>query len=130
ITRPALVTQERLAATAKNQTSTSNAPKEGQEVWQGVLDVGSAKLRLVLKFSKTADGKLLAALDSPDQGVSGLAIDTITWQGSSLRFEMGLLGAVYEGTLGSDGSEIKGQWQQGGATLPLVFKRDGSASRW
>jgi hypothetical protein len=36
---------------------------------------------------------------------------------------MDIIGAVYEGKLNGDGSEITGQWQQGGNSWPLDFKR-------
>ena len=122
ITRPPFITEEMLAA-ARNRTTTGNAPKGPEELWQGMLDTGATKLRLVLKLSKTADGKLTGQLDSPDQGANGLSIDSITWQESTVRFEMGLLNAVYEGKLNGDGTEVMGNWRQGGLTLPLNFKR-------
>jgi len=88
------------------------------------LDTGQQKLRLVLRIAKTADGKLTGKVDSPDQeGLKGLPISTMTLKDGALHFEMNLIGAVYDGRTSSDGKEITGQWQQGGASLPLTFKR-------
>ncbi len=90
--------------------------------WKGTIDAGGAKLDLVLHVSKK-DGALSATLDSPDQGATGLSIDSITVNGTSLRFEMKSLGANYEGVFSADGSQIEGQFSQQGARLPLTFKR-------
>ncbi len=89
--------------------------------WSGVLDVGAAKLKLVLHFTAEADGKWRGTMDSPDQGANGIKIDTVTLETQSLKFEMKALGAAYEGTL--KGEEITGKFSQGGATFPLDFKR-------
>ena len=94
--------------------------------WKGTIDAGGAKLDLVLHVSKK-DGALSATLDSPDQGATGLAIDSITVTGTSLRFEMKSLGANYEGVISADGSQIEGQFSQQGARLPLTFKRMANA---
>lgn len=90
--------------------------------WLGVLDVGSFKLRLVLKISRAANGQLLATVDSLDQSAKDLLVDTISFQDGTLKFEMKRLAASYVGTLSKDGTQISGQFTQGGA-LPLDFKR-------
>src|SRR6185503_14508479 len=91
--------------------------------WQGALDVGAFKLRLVLKIAKSADGKLTATVDSLDQNAKDLVVDTITFQDATLNFEMKALGASYVGTLGKDSSQLTGKFTQGGAVFPLDFKR-------
>ena len=65
-------------------------------------------------------------LDSPDQGATGLPIDSITLSSGVVFFEMKSLGGIYEGQLGEDDSQIIGKWTQGGQTFPLVFKRSGN----
>jgi fermentation-respiration switch protein FrsA (DUF1100 family) len=90
--------------------------------WLGALDVGGFKLRLVLKISRSADGKLAATVDSLDQNAKDLTVDTITFQDGTLKFEMIALNASYAGTLSQDGTTLTGQFTQGGV-LPLDFKR-------
>lgn len=90
--------------------------------WKGTLDAGVAKLDLVLHISRK-DGALSATLDSPDQGANGLAIESISVTGKSLRFELKSLGAEYEGVFSADGSQIEGQFSQQGLRVPLTFKR-------
>ncbi len=95
--------------------------------WEGTLDAGGAKLRLVLHVVRK-DGVLSATLDSPDQGATGLPIDSITLSSASVRFEMKSLGGLYEGQLAKDDSQIEGKWMQGGQTFPLILKRLGAPS--
>jgi pimeloyl-ACP methyl ester carboxylesterase len=103
-------------------------PRKIEGDWEGTLDAGAVKLRLVLHVVRK-DGGLSATLDTPDQGHTGLPIDTITLSAASVRFEMKSLGGLYEGQLIKDDSEIDGKWSQGGQTFPLVLKRAGSASK-
>ncbi len=90
--------------------------------WKGTLEAAGTKLDLVLHIS-TKDGALAATLDSPDQGATGLPIDSISVIGKALKFEMKSLGANYEGIFSADGSQIEGQFSQQGLRLPLTFKR-------
>ena len=48
--------------------------------WKGTIDAAGTKLDLVLHIS-SKDGALNATLDSPDQGATGLAIDSISLNG-------------------------------------------------
>jgi len=107
-------------------TSSQAAPGiEGN--WQGTLDVGAAKLRLVLKISKAADGKLTATMDSLDQSANDLAVDSISFQDGTLKFEMKRLSASYVGTINKEGNQLTGQFTQG-TNFPLDFKRVTDAS--
>jgi pimeloyl-ACP methyl ester carboxylesterase len=93
--------------------------------WEGTLDTGTAKLRLVLHIDGAKDGALVARLDSPDQGATDLPIDSLSVAGNTLHFEMKSFAAMYEGKLESDGAQITGEFRQGGQALPLTFKRTG-----
>jgi pimeloyl-ACP methyl ester carboxylesterase len=123
ISRPAFVTEAMVEAIRRSQSGESRPPAAGEEDWEGVLDVGAAKLRLALRISKAADGSLTAVVDSPDQNVTGLPVDAITSKNATLHFEMAAIDAVYEGTIGADGSTVAGKWKQGGRTWPLTFKK-------
>jgi uncharacterized protein len=106
---------------AAAQPGASNKSIEG--AWEGTLDFGTAKLRLVLKVSQAADGALTAKADSPDQGATDLPVDAISLKDSAVRFEMKRLMASYEGTLNRETSEIAGEFKQGGISVPLTLKR-------
>jgi hypothetical protein len=96
-------------------------------IWNGTLAAGAANLRLRVNISKTAAGAATGKLDSLDQGANGIPLSAITYKDGKVRFEAPGIGGVYEGTLAADGSTLTGQWQQGGQTLPLDFKRTTSA---
>ncbi len=105
-------------------TPDKGVPGQGLEgVWQGTIDVPTASLRVVLKVTKAADGSFAGKMDSPDQGAGDLKIDKITFKDGALNFEMHDIGGYFDGKMSGDGSEISGEWQQGGGSMPLVFKR-------
>jgi len=109
---------------AATQEQPAQLKPEGD--WRATLDAGAAKLALILHIVRK-DGTLTATLDSPDQGATGLAVESITVDGKSLRFEMKSLGADYEGVFSSDGSQVDGEFRQQGQKLPLIFKRVGGS---
>lgn len=100
-------------------------PIEGS--WEGTLDAGLAKLRVILHVVRKG-AALSASLDSPDQGATGLAIDSISFNENTMRFEMKALNAGYEGKLTKDGSQIDGYWDQQGQSFPLVFRRPAASA--
>jgi pimeloyl-ACP methyl ester carboxylesterase len=103
------------------QSGASNQSIGG--TWEGALDFGGVKLRLMLKVSKAADGSLTAKADSPDQGVTDISVDTISLKDGAVRFEIKRLMASYEGTFNIEASEIAGEFKQGGSAVPLTLKR-------
>ena len=132
IRRPAFVTEEMLKALATAQMNAQNKTEQAsanEQVWQGVLDTGSAKLRVALRLTQSADGKLTGKFDCPDQQVMGLQIDAISRQEQTLRFEIHLAAASYEGTLNAAGTDITGEWRQQGRSLPLNFTRAVSGAK-
>jgi hypothetical protein len=97
---------------------------QGQDItgdWQGDLAAGGGELRIVLHITKSDDGKLKATLDSPDQAVVGMPVDTITVEGSKLRFTANVVKGSYDGTI-KNGNTISGNWSQPNK-MPLEFKR-------
>ncbi|HSE24222.1 MAG TPA: alpha/beta hydrolase [Pyrinomonadaceae bacterium] len=111
-----------LVSSVKAQTP--SAKMDG--VWNGVLAIGEAKLRLALKITTTPDG-LTAVMDSPDQPNGGnLKVDSITLQTNVFRFEMKALLIVYEGTLSKDGYEIAGTFTQASQPFPMIFRKEGA----
>lgn len=99
-----------------------SAAPGAQEVWSGTLDVGTARLRLVLNLRRHGDG-WLGDLDSIDQNATGLPIASIVRDDAGLRFDMPAIGAVFAGLFANGGTELAGAWQQRGRTWPLVFTR-------
>jgi hypothetical protein len=89
--------------------------------WNGTLDAGTQKLRVLFHFTASTDG-LTATLDSLDQSAKGIPVSRVTRDGATVRMEVAMVGGWFSGTLSADGSTIDGTWTQG-APLPLVLKR-------
>src|SRR5271157_2729688 len=112
-------------ATTKPDTDAA-AP---EQAWEGKLSIGAGlSLRIVVHVGKTAEGKLTAKMDSPDQGARGLKVDTITLDKTTLSFEMKALLGKYEGKLNAEGTEAAGTWTQAGNSLPLTLKKTDKAT--
>jgi hypothetical protein len=90
--------------------------------WQGTLTNDMGELRLVLHIAKSADGALNATMDSPDQNLAGMPVDSITLNGTKLKFNAKTIS--YEGTVRNAGS-ITGNWFQE-RKMTLDFKKTAS----
>ncbi|HEV8431073.1 MAG TPA: alpha/beta fold hydrolase [Pyrinomonadaceae bacterium] len=107
-----------LAHAVVAQTATPNV--EGN--WLATLAVAGARLRLVVKIEKSANG-YAAKFDSPDQGATDLPIDSIVLDGNKLTFSASKFAISYDGTLNETGDEISGTFKQGANATPMAFKR-------
>jgi pimeloyl-ACP methyl ester carboxylesterase len=100
--------------------------------WQGTLKAGPAELRLIVKIAKAPSGGWNATLfsidQSPDFG-AGMAADSVTLEGSNLKFSVAQIRGKYEGKLNADGNSIEGAWNQV-APLPLELKRATPETAW
>lgn len=109
-----------LVSIAVFATSLCAQPASFEGAWSGTLEAGEQHIRVVLHVSNK-DGKLSATMDSPDQGATGIPIDSVTVEGNRIRFSIQALTAAYEGVL--DAGKIDGTFSQAGQKLPLVFER-------
>jgi len=96
--------------------------------WQGTLEAGPQKLRIVIKISLD-DDKLKAVNYSIDQGGQPIPASAITRDGSTIKMTVAALGGSYEGKLSGDGNSIAGTWTQG-APLPLTLVRATPETAW
>lgn len=98
-------------------------PSDLDGTWTGTLDTGMGKLRVVFHIVNTEDG-LVATMDSPDQGASGIPTSSTTRNGDSLTIEAKGIDGVFKGKIAADVATVDGTWTQKGNELPLVLKRD------
>ncbi|HSE31337.1 MAG TPA: alpha/beta fold hydrolase [Pyrinomonadaceae bacterium] len=101
--------------------------KDFEGSWNGTLEAGGQKLRLVVTVTKSDAGTYAGKLDSLDQGAT-IPIDTITVNGDAVRLEIKSPAIVYEGTLNKERTELTGTFSQGGEQYPLTFKRSEQAA--
>ena len=97
-------------------------PSDIDGTWMGTLDLGAAKLRVVFHIVNTEDG-LIATMDSPDQGATGLPTTSCTRDGTNLKIEAKNINGTFEGKIASDLQSIDGTFTQMGASHPLLLKR-------
>ena len=62
-------------------------------------------------------------MDSPDQGVAGLKVDTVSLGKETFSFELKLIKGEFSGKLNPAGTEAAGTWTQLGTKLPLTLKK-------
>jgi hypothetical protein len=99
-------------------------PKELEGFWEGKLKVNAGiELRLVLRVEKGNDGRLAAALASPDQGANHIPISSIDLKSDVLTFESKGIGAKYSGKKTKEGTAFEGRFTQGGLKLPLTLRK-------
>jgi len=110
------------------QVSATNSRSTGQAqsldgTWAGTLQAGETTLHLVLHITRGDHGFTVASLDSLDQGVYGIEAGSLKQSESALNFEIPSVNASFQGEISADHRTITGTWSQGGASLPLVFRR-------
>jgi uncharacterized protein len=116
---------------APQKPSAPSTPQEARRTttqgvegtWVGTLQAGDAALHLVLHISRESGGSLKGALDSLDQGVYGIEASSVKQSPNAVSFEVASVNASYEGKVSMDHRTIEGTWSQGGASLPLIFRR-------
>lgn len=98
---------------------TASSQKQITGDWLGTLDAG-VKLRIVLHIKKDSSGAYNATMDSPDQGVKGIPVSSISVTGDSLHIGVNLVKGNYDGLFIND-TTVTGSWSQGGAKLALTL---------
>jgi hypothetical protein len=96
--------------------------KEFEGLWTGAMELGERRMRVSLTLTNRPDGTSVGTVASADGGDLSLPV-AITQQGSSLTVEVVSVGARFTGTLNAAGTEIAGEWRQGGGSLPLTLRR-------
>ena len=99
-------------------------PKGIEGSWNGTLDAGAAKLRLLVTVTKSDAGVYGGKFESLDQGAT-IPLDTVTLKGDDVSFESKAAGIVFDAVLNKEGTELAGMFKQGGQEIPLTLKRGG-----
>jgi uncharacterized protein len=113
---------EKRAAGAGSHAATATVSK-AEGTWQGAIEVTNMRMRLQMHVSHDAKGKLLASVDSLDQGIQGIPASKVTESNGELRFEIPAFQAEYHGTLSPSRNEISGEWTQNDSVEKLDFRR-------
>lgn len=116
-----LVFHRRTANAAPFKAKDAVFPVEG--IWQSALETHGMRLRFQLHVSHDTERELVAALDSLDQGVSGLPADKVTLEETKFHFEVPSVAGTFEGKFDPAKNTLTGNWSQAGADAVLEFKR-------
>ena len=94
-------------------------------MWRGDIDPTGTPIELIFRIAATADGGWSGTVDTPAQNSYALPLSgiSVTTDGA-ITIGVAATGGLFEATLGSDGSELRGTWKQRGAELVLICKRE------
>jgi uncharacterized protein len=109
-----------MSNTMNGQDNVDNKTITGS--WIGKIPAGGISLRVVFNLLLTGKDSLTATMDSPDQGVKGIKVGPVKFDGKDLNIKAPLLLGEYNGTLKSD-TLIEGIWKQAGKTFDLNLTR-------
>ena len=111
----------------------SGATLLGQDfvgTWQGTAATGAgAQIRIVLRITRAADGKLEGQLFSIDQGAQARTMSQLALDGRVVKWKVDALSVTYEGTFTPDGNGINGTLTQNNPQ-PLNFVRATPQTAW
>jgi uncharacterized protein (TIGR03435 family) len=115
-------------ATTANAQVPVDAAKGIVGDWQGTLHAGK-DLRIIVQITKD-DGKLKAQMYSIDQTPQPFKANSISQDGSTIKFEVSVIGGEYEGKLSADNNSMVGTWTQGANPLPFTLVRATKETAW
>ena len=88
--------------------------------WEGALNVQGMALAIAVDF-ETGDAGLAATIDIPPQGAFGLPLKDVRFEAPAVHFEIGGVGAVFDGELAA--GKIAGKFAQSGVTGTFELAR-------
>ncbi len=97
--------------------------------WEGSLvtpptpENPSVTLRIAIHLHNQPDKTVKATLDSPDQNAFGMSMSDVVQKDLAIEMKLKMVGGAYKGVLNAEGTELAGDWSQGGGTLPLKLKK-------
>jgi len=113
--------EKRAASDTRGTAATVVSKAEG--TWQGAIEVTNLRMRLQMHISHDDRGRLLASLDSLDQGIQGIPASKVTEKNGELTFEIPTFQAEYRGMLAASKNELVGEWTQNDNVEKLDFHR-------
>lgn len=91
-------------------------------IWMGRVKMGDDSPRLVFEIVEDTENKVKGTVSSPDKGIKGIPLSTITQSTDSITFEIAAAMATFKGVLSPDKYSIEGIWQEGVSKQPLVLE--------
>src|SRR5579862_4375298 len=96
--------------------------KDPAGLWEGTLKTPQADIGFLFNVHRDGD-RWAAEMDVPMQGASEIPLKDVKVDGATVSFAIPAPGDPhFEGKLSEDGKTIAGNFNQGGAALPLELK--------
>lgn len=115
------------AGSAQAQDAIEEADLVGE--WRGIYNINIGGDReIIFTVTHDEDG-LKATFDDPSRGMLAISVETITFDGKNIRFQIPRIYGDYNGivlpALGSDGKPLRidGDWAQAGEFIPIMLNR-------
>jgi pimeloyl-ACP methyl ester carboxylesterase len=96
--------------------------------WSGELTLGENTLNIHFNFFEDGE-KIVATMDSPDQGAYGINVDTVGVSDSTVFLRIVKLAIQFRGKYYPDGDSIGGEFFQGLYSFPLTLSRTSELSK-
>jgi len=90
--------------------------------WEGGLEFGKMKFRIILRIAKTDDNKVSIKADIPEQGQKGVPVAAILFNHPEVRIEFDRFGAAFNGKVNDAATEIIGAFDEGPGGRPTDVK--------
>lgn len=104
--------------------SFSGFTQEVEGTWYGNIEVEAGRTKLlVFQITKTV-GKLETEMAIPGQGIKGIKPALTTFEEGTLLIDASNLGFKYIGTWQAASATIKGSFQEGAKSIPLVLTKE------
>ncbi len=94
-----------------------------QGIWEGILRVSGAELRLIFRFASESDEDIIGTMDSPDQGATRIPIKIKELSENILKIDIKSIGGLFEGEFKEEYQVVVGRWTQMGNSWPLVLSK-------
>ena len=103
-------------------TANLNAQEDQKQYWQGVLDLGAAKLTLNIEINKNEEGHS-AVIYAVEQGNAEIPVDETKITDEQITLELTSIKARFEGKIDDSGQACLGTFSQHGMDFELELKR-------
>ena len=120
-----------LAATVATLLALAAAPPARAQAatiagyWEGTVTLPTGQLPVMIELLNANGAGWSGTIDIPIQGIRGLALSEITFDGKAVMIKMpGMPGnPVFNGSLADDGQSISGNYVQGQGVFPFSLER-------
>ena len=100
----------------------ANAVGGIEGAWEGELDFGPVKHRLIFHISRGADDGYVSTMDSPGENVKGLKVYKTSFDKGVLTLEIKRSGNFYKGKASDNGLRFEGKMKTSRGYMPLTLK--------